>query len=279
MRQILLFLMTFSLIISPLRAQVDDFIISIWPEYDHEGILVIFNGTLSENAELPLELSFRVPAGVHNLLAMGTAEDINATTQLTAGPDNTVSISVKHPNFQLEYYDHAFSGDVNTLDFDFSLPFPVARSLEYYVQEPLAARDFALGFEADEIQKDRHGLNYHVKRLGPAEAETVVNISFSYMNPAKTLSMDRLREMMGQAGGSQNAPGSSVDTSQKQLPTWIWILVLLIILTLLSLGIILKPAAAAAGTEKKPAFCRHCGAAVQDAGMKFCSSCGTELKN
>ena len=99
-------------------------------------------------------------------------------------------------------------------------------------------------------------------------------------DPAKRDRYDA--DMLGRknrgSGKGKNATGAPAAAGSNEMPTWVWILVVLIILTLLALGIILKPGAVDQG-EKGRGFCHQCGSPVMNPSMKFCGSCGTELRH
>ena len=268
-----------------LNASVKDFYINIWSEYDHDGVLLMFNGVLTEDTELPVEIIIPVPEGTHQFLAMGTAPSAEQTVQLEA-TNGQIKLNIKHLNFQLEYYSHPYSGDINQFDYEFILPFDVQRNCDYFVQKPLAAIDFDANFEDYEIQNDRHGIEYFLKKLGPKIKGDKINIQFTYKNPDKKLSMDILRDMMASMGGSPQTQALNKTEQKADFPKWIWGLMLAIIILISLIAVLIKPSVNKDITQENPEikitqdtnhkFCNKCGT-PRETDHAFCSSCGNKF--
>jgi hypothetical protein len=261
------------------HAAVKNMVVSLWPEYDHPGVLVILSGDFSEDTPLPIDLSFQIPDGVKQALTLGVA---NAGDSTIAFPivNNALTVSFKHRHFQLEYYVHPFIDD-HTREMKYTLQpgFEVLESLTFYVQEPLIAQQFKLSFEADAVESDRHGLKYHRKDFGATAADFTYTASFSYHNHEELLSIEKLRQMMaGQAqAGGENAPTQAPSPS----PANVWIYIILGILVVIVLAVFNRKTVAGYAEKGKPsadkAFCTECGRAIND-HYNYCPWCGVKRK-
>ncbi len=250
-----------------------DISISLWPDYDHPGVLVMLEGILPAETGLPATVTFPVPGDVSRVLTMGTTLNPDSSVAFQTR-ENSVTLTLLHHSFHLEYYTHTFSSDSRDMDFSLFTPYDVTDSCDIFIQKPLAAKDFKLSFTADETQNDRHGLEYHVKHLGTQKKGNLIKAGFSYTNPDGKLSIDVLQEMMSQMGNTTT--GGSTAQPESSFPTWMWFLVVIIVILIAALSVILTRSgtpvtASTAGSAGK--FCGNCGSA-REAGHRFCPKCG-----
>lgn len=146
--------------------------ISLWPEYDRPGVLVIYRGLLAEDTTLPAPMEIRIPAaiGIPTALAYvdGAGQRLNLPyTTRTEGEDLVVSFEVPTLSWQLEYYASLPTDDAGrrTYTFDYRADYAVS-DLGVEFQVPPTATGFSLDPPADSVIPESNGLVYHVVQAG-----------------------------------------------------------------------------------------------------------------
>lgn len=263
----------------------ENFIVGVWPEYDHPGILIIYTGTVKQN-RLPLPFEILVPQETQMAVGVGHVDTTEALMPLEITEINDekwLTTTLVKTEFQLQIYYNPFD-DSEIRQFDLQLRFSQPLS-EFHiaVQEPLVAEESFQFSEFDsEKFTDEHGLTYyrvHIHEL--AEGETK-NISASYHNHSGKLTIDLLREMLGAGSGSSvqsRSQTSKVRVGSYRLPTYEPLAVLAVLTFII--GFIFWRSNH--GQESKGEgrsngqFCTKCGNKVKPQN-KFCSKCGNKVK-
>jgi len=103
--------------------------ISLWPEFDRAGVLVLLDGTLPAGATLPATLTLRLPS---EPFAVAEADSggslLNADFQTAAdGDDVVVTITLQRSTFRVEYYDEALTVAGSARTYAFAWAAPAAR--------------------------------------------------------------------------------------------------------------------------------------------------------
>ncbi len=306
-----LFAISFIVIIAmPLFAQnqkrIQNFIISVWPEYDHPGVLVIFNGDVPAS-ELPISVEYPVPEDAKFALVAGstdsTANKVIPVQIQDTDHGKVIAFNAVHPSFHVEFYFNPFGTDKThrQYDYTFTSNLPIDSMIVDY-QEPMASENFKPDVETDHKLQDSHGITYYRKHYLNVKAGQPIEVKAEYDNPTGEMTNDLLQKKLGQSGGngSGGMTGSGGEGSQvkMQSPTnknSFWILIIIIALVLVVLYFVTQskgrtpreetPASPeqatpseedqVATTEVDHKFCTTCGHAIpQDA--KFCTKCGAE---
>jgi len=299
-RLFLLAVLTMSGISLHAQTHIQDFIVSIWPEYDHPGVLVILNGEVPESA-LPLDVSFPVPDRSRFALVAGstdtTANSVIPVPIQDTPEGKTVAFQAVHPSFHVEFYFNPFEegNDHRSYEYTFRSNLPID-SLIVDLQQPMTAENFTPGFPTDHQMQDSHGIVYYRSHFTNLKADQPVEISAEYDNPTGQLTNDLLQQQLGQSGGNgmggqmgQTAPAGK--TPGKQNSFWILAIVVVLVLGVLyfvtqSKGKTPREETAAMlehsfpVEDKKPAkssgehkFCIECGERLPGQA-KFCTKCG-----
>ena len=97
----------------PVSAQagvtLDTFTVQLWPEFDQPAMLVIYDFTLPQNIDLPVDISLRIPADA-NLIAVANAPAgnlLNVPYQepVKEGDWQIVSLTIDTATvYHIEYY-------------------------------------------------------------------------------------------------------------------------------------------------------------------------------
>jgi hypothetical protein len=265
-----------SLSIQQLRVQV-------MPEFDDPRVLVIAQGRLSTpDTGFPLEVTFRVPQGaqINQMAVMNMTTGGTRPQPFDVQPDegdsrwSLVTYTLDNAHFFYEYYynplgrgsDKLFTFALNSLQ-------PIT-DLLLEIQQPLAARQFALGTAPASTRFDEVlGFTYHQFPVGAlaAGADTGVEISYIKTDPVPSLSRDQV-VMLGMQGGESTtellSPGVVDRQPGSAVP--IWIFVLLGAVTSAGLALVVWVRARQDSATLAPA--------LEASRGSFCFGCGTPLK-
>lgn len=235
---LMIILVTFSVSLHA-QTHIQNFIVSIWPEYDHPGVLVILNGEVPESA-LPLDVSFPVPERARFALVAGST-DTTANSVIPVPIQDTpegksVSFQAVHPSFHVEFYFNPFEQDGNhrSYEYTFKSNLPID-SLIVDLQQPMTAENFTPGIQVDHQMEDSHGITYYRAHYNDVKAEQPIKISAEYDNPTGQLTNDLLQQQLGQSGGSGMGGQMGQTTPSTQKPgnkNSFWILLIVVILVL-----------------------------------------------
>ncbi len=153
--------------------------ISIWPEYDDPGVLVLYTGEYAD-AAFPREVQFRILKGVEVNSTCTNVPGGRYTNTFNSGENEsgefaTITCRLEEPKFHVEYYfnlptdkpDRSFTYRFQTVD-------PID-SLSVEVQQPLRSSNFTTSPTGSITSTDKDGLQYF--RLP----------SFSKVEPGKTV--------------------------------------------------------------------------------------------
>ncbi|GAB4256484.1 MAG: hypothetical protein Kow00129_16980 [Thermoleophilia bacterium] len=289
-----------------------DLRVSVWPEYDDPRVLVIMQGELTDDVELPVEISFPVPKGAE----IGMACEVDPSGGHACKPYRledkgdyqTLTYTVEsQKKVFFEYYYEAFPAGTQERSFEFKFwpQFPVG-NLALDIQEPLRSTDFVIDPALGQTSTDSNGFVYHVQTYPEPEVGEPLAFNISYSKPDQDPSVNASSQ--GGSGGPL-ADGQSF-SNEGAVYTVAGAVVFAI---LLFAGYrTFRPAGAAAGRgggrgarrasrtnakvaskaaasrsshpDKAPArsgrsggrFCTSCGTPVRTRD-RFCSDCGEEV--
>ncbi|NUM46367.1 MAG: zinc ribbon domain-containing protein [Anaerolineales bacterium] len=285
----------------PVRAQqgvtFESVQIDLWPEYDRPDMLVVYRFVLAADAQLPTELSLRIPAaaGTPNAVAEAATggpllniADYNSEVQ---GEWNILTFMASQREVQIEYYDPSIQKDGVKRTYLFQWPggYDIGQVL-LLVQEPIGAEEMQVLPRLNDITVGERGIVYHTGELGSFGASETFERSISYNKESESLSIEFLEI---------DSPPVNEDTAGRVslvniIPWGIGLLGVIIIVA----GVywywatenrsfpIAKKAkrtpekVVSPKTDTKPQkdiYCHQCGKRAENSD-KFCRSCGTKLR-
>ena len=281
---------------------IEKFIISVWPEYDHPGVLVIFNAQLGEE-DIPAEVRFPVPERSRFALVAGST-DTTANRMIPipiqdAETGKEIQFTAVQPSFHVEFYFNPFpeSGAHRHYQYDFTSNLPID-SLLIDLQQPMAAENFSAEVPVDRRMEDSHGLIYHRRQISSLPAGESIHIEAHYDNPSGQMTNNLLQNQMGgsqQMGGTM-PPGQGQDGGGTSRNFWILGLVGVLVVGVLfyvsrsgkgpsesteqpeSNGVEKREESSPEGdgTPKGDVkYCIYCGTKLQSSA-RFCTNCGKE---
>lgn len=273
--------------------QIEQATLSLWPEYDDPGLLVLFSGTFSDSAAFPQTVRFPLAQG---------ARDIQATVQEASGLINQqwdkngdeLTYTLPKPGFHVEnYVDRAPSGSQREWSYTFKAPYPIAH-LEVNIQEPSRATGFSVSPSAAASTQGADGFTYNTIRRENVAAGERIPITIRYTKTDQGFS-----RAPAQAARSAAASPSSSSRPVSQSTPWLpFLLIGMGIVGLVSAGVYWlvlqrrsQPAPARPPTRKATAasspaaqagggavFCTQCGRQLGPAD-RFCATCGAPRRN
>jgi hypothetical protein len=291
--------------------------ISLWPEYDKPGILVIYTGQLAPDTKLPVKLTFAIPAATGGPSSTAGIDAGGAYRYLqyetvAQGDKLLISYTCPYPTFQFEYYWNPISGQGSERKIDYAYTADYAiDALTIEVQQPIGASDLTVG-PATASTTQRENFTYKNVNVGALPAGQTTQLSIAYRKADDKLSAEALGLPTPAAVSFEDAAKS---TAPAGLPTSTVILISVTIVAVAAVvGVYIwassrnsrRPAVAAptvvrkkkgkAGasamaqsrpTPARPAaapksaeagvFCHQCGRNLR-ADETFCPACGARRK-
>lgn len=272
--------------------------VSIWPEYDHSDVLVIYRVSLPTTAKLPAEVTLRIPSavGVPFNVANKEADGMLYTLQYTSEVDgewSNIKFTTPTPEVQLEYYDNhmQISGAQRHFTFRWSSAVPV-EVMTVSVQKPLHGSNMKISDFQGQVLPGADNMDYYVTNLGKLAAGTEFEVTFDYDNNTGQLSADN-QPLQPAEPLSPQTQGRV--TLADALP---WILGTLgVVLIFAGVFWVIKqkaqPPARPAGRGRRSrqtggqadeedcnacVYCHECGKRSQPGDM-FCRTCGARLRH
>jgi len=281
--------------------------VQLWPEYDRPETLVIYQGQLTADTELPIQLTFLLPDHVSGVHAVAYAEN-NALLQV---PDSEIefiegnnerkllSFSVPSHSFHFEYYDSAIltiADEERTLSYRFGSPLD-AEKIVIELQQPHLAENFQLTPAANRTLNDEQGLAYHRVEIPGLKLGEAFNVEATYSRPTMDFSIDTIQTTVSQAPPTQNNPPimpTEPTTTSPSTNTLGYVLISVGFLVLVGSGgywwwssqqpkkqytrakshPITATTPQLSHSPSPAGFCHQCGTALR-LGAEFCHACGT----
>jgi hypothetical protein len=284
------------------NVELDKARVSIWPEYDQPGVLIIYRVSLSSKMTLPAEVSFRIPQAVKkpNAVAMQDVDGSLVTLNYSSkqeGDWTKITFTTPSPDIQIEYYDSRLTKSGSTRNFEYRWPGDyTVNALTVEVQQPVNASNMQITPNLGPGQQQSDGLTYFETNIGALKSGTPFTIKLSYAKSDDALSHST--EPVNPAGAiDQNTPGRL--TFQEILP---WLIGALGILLIAGGGLWYwqsgrEQNSVSAGAKRRhvssrrelssegdsgvsagAVYCNQCGRRA-NSGDIFCRTCGTKLRS
>jgi len=263
----------------------DEFVFSLWPEYDRPGILVIISGKVNDG-HLPKILEFRVPGETEKVLTTGIIDTLGTLKSVpieNRGPEKWVSLNLTNSNFHIEFYYNPFTDDhVRQVTYDLQFGHAIPKYM-FAIQKPIMAENYTLPESDMESFQDQHGITFYRKLMPPLPANELYQVVFSYENHTGETSIDQLRKMMADQGPGGGMPGmpplASLADKRHRMPL-IEPLVTLALVAVVIGFLFYRQKRGESVPQKsdsiKGRFCPKCGQTIKP-DDKFCANCGTKL--
>jgi hypothetical protein len=297
-------LIVLTLVLTPVSSRAQDspsfssLRVSLWPEFDHPDLLVIYRFSLSNTTSLPATLTFRIPttSGEPHAVAVGAREDMVGDVpynRVVRGEWAEITFIATMPSVQFEYYEAGLQKDGSQRFVTYQwLGEYAVESMIIEVQQPVQSTNMRISPSLGPGQTGRDGLIYYIADWGALRVGETFNISLEYQKENDLLSAEQLVVQPSQPL-VQNAPGGFL--SMDVLP--IAILGFLGFALMIGGGVWYWQSSSREFSTQKPrkrgsrslkhhpqkmdngvgVYCHQCGKRAA-AGDRFCRSCGIRLR-
>lgn len=275
--------------------------VSLWPEYDRPGVLVIYRIMLPESTSLPADMTIRIPASAQvNAVAVREVDGnlLNAPYErVVSGDWAEINFTTTLPGAQIEYYDQGLTKDGNLRKYMYSWPGDYAiESLGIEVQQPLGAANMVTSPALGAGKTGQDNLTYYNASIGSLPQGQSFDLSLQYEKGNDNLSAAGLT--VQPSTPVENAAGGLRSQMTAVLP---WLLVALGLVLIVGGGVWYwqsgkrkterkeprRRRKTSSGTESaavsvppkgQPIYCHSCGNRASQ-GDRFCRTCGTPLRS
>ena len=159
--------------------------ISVWPEHDDPGVLVIYDGRFVDSSQFPTKTSFFIPKGVVISDVCSLSPEGQHYCQLYEivkgdGARDKVVMSLPFPNFYLSFHTEALdlTSENRAVEFSALANHPI-ENIEMDIQQPLRSNAFKIDPD-DGDQSEKKGFNhfkYEMEDIAKGE-EILFKISY-----------------------------------------------------------------------------------------------------
>lgn len=151
--------------------------VSVWPEYDDPGVLVIYDGRFIDNSQFPTKTSFFIPKGAVISDVCSLSPEGQHYCQLYEvvegeGDRDRALMSLPFSNFYLSFHTEALdlTSENRAVEFSILANHPI-ENIEIDIQQPLRSSAFKID-PADGDQSEKKGFNhfkYEMKNIAKGE--------------------------------------------------------------------------------------------------------------
>ena len=264
--------------------------VSLWPEYDRPGVLVIYRAVLPADQTLPVGLAFRIPAAAGEPSAVAyRQDDLNLISlpyeRQVVGDLALVTFTTRVREVQFEYYDPALLVQDSNHRFVFTWPGDYAvGEFAVEVQQPVQATGIIVNPALGSGTLGSDGMTYFSATLGGLAAGQTQVVEVAYDKTGSGLSFERLQPV------EPIARPASLGERLLAWPYWPWVLAAVGVM-LVALAVVFFVRGRKGVGNARPGrlrhrlateggarlFCHNCGARAE-AQAVFCSMCGTKLR-
>ena len=276
-------------IFSAQKAPFEEFVLGLWPEYDHPGVLVTIQIDILES-ELPYDIEITLPPGSRMALKKGIDENGQESMiqqDIIVVNDKTIMpIHLTKTHFYSQFYFNPFTESAHReLKYEFS----TNKLLDHYhvlIQKHLIAENFTTNLtDPEEFQNeyDIHFMRQHLDSLEPNEKFT---IELSYDNPSNRTTVDILQQKFDQqenttaseSASTRSDHNTTINTQNTKTYTFLLFAVFgaVLIFVIWKYGRKNDQLPTTSKNTNESQFCKNCGSGISQ-NNKFCTSCGEEI--
>ncbi|HNB51284.1 MAG TPA: hypothetical protein PK530_05055 [Anaerolineales bacterium] len=271
--------------------------IDLWPEYDRPEMLVVYRMVLAADVQLPVQLTFRIPAaaGEPNAVAEaatgGALLNIDNYQSEIQGEWNVLQFEAAQRTVQIEYYDPSIQVDGTAHQYLFQWPggYDVQQVI-LLVQQPMGAEEMQILPQLNDVTVGDKGILYYTGELGSFAADETFERNISYKKESESLTIEFLE--IDSAPVNEDTAGrvSLVNI----IPWGIGLLGVIIIVAAVywywttdtrktsppkkrKFSMRKSPTPKVETNAQGDTYCHQCGKRAEGSD-KFCRSCGTKLR-
>jgi len=204
------------------EARLESLKVSLWPEYDRPGVLVLYEARVSPEAESPATIRLPLPSGIdapHAVAAHypdGRLDDNVEWDVVQEGTQAFLDIETPTTGVWVEFYTDLEVQDVSR-SFDFLIQGGIEiADLTVEVMHPVGASDVRIKPEGKAEEAD-NGLIFTTISLGEQSASDEQEITLNYFKPSSTLLSVPMQ--LGSASPLERLEVAPVSYTHLTLPT------------------------------------------------------------
>ena len=179
---------------------LEEFEISLWPEYDRQDVLVIYKAKLPADVSLPVDVTLKIPAvaGEPHAVAVRQMDGalLNAAYEREVeGEWALITITATMPEIQLEYYDPQIEVDGGQRSYTYVWPGNYAvDAMRFVVQQPIGASQVSIEPDLGSFtQYQGDPMQYYIMDVGSPKLNEMVSVDVNYFKDSDTLSIESLQ--------------------------------------------------------------------------------------
>lgn len=168
--------------------------VSVWPEYDTPGVLVVYEGRFADKDVFPAQITFIFPKGVTKLTdACSLSPKGQHFCQIydieKKGDYNQVSMNMPYGNFFIDFqYDPFKGGKDKSFEYVIQSKYEIM-NLEVNIQQPLRSSNFSIAPASSNQTKDSDFNQYHYS-MKDISANQEVRFKINYIKEDNNPSID-----------------------------------------------------------------------------------------
>lgn len=166
----------------------------LWPEYDDQGVLVIYDGRFKDENLFPAETTFIVPQNAIISDACSLSPKGQHFCQLykqkSVGKIDEVRLKLPYPNFYLSFHINPFKDKKENQNFTYTVRMNhAADKLEVDIQRPLRSEAFKIIPQSTEVS-EKKGFEHYGYVFENVSKGKVVDFKIEYIKKDSKPSVD-----------------------------------------------------------------------------------------
>ena len=247
--------------------------LSIIPEYDYNGVTILFSGE-RDSTDIGRLCSVTVPANTDSVFFIITDDDKNIYFEQYDIIDRNGYGWIDFPpeigRYSFMMKTRPFIGFENR-NFNYDLIFSFfVKNLLLEIQQPLGSRNFLHSESEAIVDSDQHGLRSYTIELSNIPLNKARNIWIKYDNPDALTSLTLLSKMISGNNEDQRTGQPIKNILRYRLYIWEPLLAIAVVTIIITAGLILLK------DKIKTNACSICSQLILK-GQKFCPNCGNKV--
>ena len=247
--------------------------LSIIPEYDYNGVTILFSGQ-RDSTNIGKLLSVTVPANTDSVFRIITSDNKNIIFKpinlISRNGHDWIDIPPQIGRYSFIIKTRSFVG-LDRRNFNYNMIFSFfIRNLFLEIQQPLGSHNFVHSESDATVESDQHGIRSYTIKLDQIPANEPHSIWIEYDNPRGITSLELLSEMMSMSPKDEKEFEPVKNIIRYKLYIWEPLIALVVVTIIITIIMVLLK-------EKiKEKACLNCAVLLKET-HKFCPSCGKKV--
>ena len=247
--------------------------LSIIPEYDYNGVTILFSGQ-RDSIDIGRLQSMTVPANTDSVFLIITDDDKNIYFEqydiISRNGYDWIDFPSETGRYSFMMKTGPFIGP-ESRNFNYDLIFSFfVKNLLLEIQQPLGSQNFLHSESEATVDSDQHGLRSYTIELSNIPLNKPRNIWIRYDNPDAFTSLTLLSKMMSDTNEDERKGQPAKNIIRYKLYVWEPLLAIAVVTIIIAAILILLK------DQKKTNACPKCTQLIFR-GQKFCPNCGNKV--